>query len=85
MLTITDQYTKFKWAILKCHEKFLVKCMKIWCDKVEKEGISLGSSEKLKTICFDRGTEFLNKNITEWANKKGIELEPTVGHRPEAN
>lgn len=85
MLTITDQYTKFKWAIFRSQKKDLVKYIKLWCGKVERERMSLGSSEKLQAIRFDRRTDSLNKEMAEWANSKMIELEPTVGYRPEAN
>lgn len=36
MLTITDQYTRFEWGVFRSYKKDLVKCIKIWCDKIGK-------------------------------------------------
>lgn len=37
MLTITDQFTMFKWAIFRNQKKDLVNDIKTWCIRVENE------------------------------------------------
>ena len=80
MLTITDQFTKFKWATFRDSKKDLAQYIRKWCSRVEKEREVNGNSEKLHAIRFDCGTKFLNKDMKNWATSKNISLEPTVGY-----
>ncbi|KAI0993527.1 hypothetical protein K3495_g14657, partial [Podosphaera aphanis] len=85
MLTITDQFTKFKWAFFQRDKKDIVKQIKKWHVKVEKDRDLYGNKEKLLAIRIDRGTEFLNRDMKDWTSFNNIDLEPTIGYRPEAN
>ena len=85
MLTITDQFTKFVWTLFRKDKKNLVYHIKKWCVQVDKDRNTFGNNEKLLFIRFDRGTEFNNKDMKIWAKEKNINLEPTVGYRPEVN
>ncbi|KAI1000225.1 hypothetical protein K3495_g7973 [Podosphaera aphanis] len=85
MLTIIDQYTKFKWGFFRNSKKNIAGCLEKWCQRAENDRKINGNNEKLQAIRFDRGTEFLNQDMKNWAYKNNIGLEPTVGYRPEAN
>lgn len=85
MLTITDQFTLFKWAIFRNQKKDLVNDIKKWCIRVENERRLFGKDETLQAIRIDRGTEFLNNEMKSWASNKNISLESTIGYHPEAN
>ena len=36
----------------------------------------------LKAVHFDRGCEFLNKDLEDWLKEQGMEIEPTVLNSP---
>src|SRR6267154_2602667 len=37
------------------------------------------------TICVDRGTEFINKDLTNWCHAKGMEIQQTAPYSPSQN
>ncbi|KAI1005270.1 hypothetical protein K3495_g2950 [Podosphaera aphanis] len=85
MLTVTDQLTRFKWVIFQRDKKEIVNQIKKWNINAERDRDLHGNKEKLLAIRVNRGTEFLNKDMKDWTSLNNIELEPTVGYRPEAN
>ena len=42
-------------------------------------------NRKPKAIRVDRGKEFINKNLMEWCNEKGIEIQMTAPYSPSQN
>jgi hypothetical protein len=85
MLTITDQFTGYVWTFFFSNKKKAVETIKSWSLEVEKECTELSKGEKIQRIRFDRGREFLNNAMKDWAGARGTKLEPTVGYHPEAN
>jgi len=85
MLTITDQFTGYVWTFFLSNKKKAVETIKSWSLKVERECREHSKGEKIQRIRFDRGREFLNNAMKDWAEARGTKLEPTVGYHPEAN
>lgn len=85
MLTITDQYSGRVWVFFRKTKQRIVEQIKIWIRDVEFESRRYLQGQRVQSIRFDRGREFLNKAMTDFCANRGTQLEPTVGYHPEGN
>ncbi|XP_071712191.1 uncharacterized protein [Rutidosis leptorrhynchoides] len=79
-LTIVDDYTRAVWVyLLKSKDE-------VFENFVNYANLLLNQFEKrIKVIRTDNGTEFLNSQMKNFTNKKGIVHQTTIAHTPQQN
>ena len=79
-LTITDDYTRYRWVRVLRHKNDAARELRIWKTQVEKE-----LEHKLLAVRRDNGGEFDNKLLNEFFRETGVKVEPTAPYNPEQN
>ncbi|GJY61093.1 retrovirus-related pol polyprotein from transposon TNT 1-94 [Tanacetum coccineum] len=80
ILVIVDDYSRFTWVkFLRSKDetpKVVIKFLK---------QIQVGLNKTVRYICTDNGTEFVNKDLTEYYERVGIFHQKTVLRTPQQN
>lgn len=79
-LTITDDYTRYRWVRVLRHKNDAARELRIWKTQAEKE---LGY--ELLAVRRDNGGEFDNRLLNEFFRETGIKVEATAPYNPEQN
>ena len=79
-LTITDDFTRYRWVRILRHKNDAARELRIWKIQAEKE---LGY--ELLAVRRDNGGEFDNKLLNEFFRETGVKVEPTAPYNPEQN
>ena len=79
-LTITDDYTRYRWVRVLRHKNDAARELQIWKTQVEKE-----LEHELLAVRRDNGGEFDNKLLNEFFRETGVRVEPTAPYNPEQN
>ncbi|CAI7890668.1 unnamed protein product [Closterium sp. NIES-54] len=80
-LTIVDVYTRMIWVYVLSKKSDVAEMVKTnWLPMVERQQDWL-----VKSICTDRGGEFLSKEFSLWLKKNGIRHSLTMPYSPAMN
>ncbi|GIL67729.1 hypothetical protein Vafri_21045, partial [Volvox africanus] len=78
--TLLDDCTGFSTVAFTETKDAVEKKVKIMIETLENQ-----SGHRVKEVCTDRGTEFLNSTMSAYFGDKGIIHGTTVGYTPEQN
>ncbi|GJW37700.1 putative ribonuclease H-like domain-containing protein [Tanacetum coccineum] len=76
-LVITDDYSRFTWVFFLASKDETSGILKIFITEIENL-----ADKKVKIIRCDNGTEFKNRVMNEFCEKKGIKREYSVARTP---
>ncbi|GJR89690.1 putative ribonuclease H-like domain-containing protein, partial [Tanacetum coccineum] len=79
-LVITDAYSRFTWVFFLASKDETSGILKSFITKIENL-----VDKKVKIIICDNGTEFKNRVMNEFCEKKGIKREFSVARTPQQN
>ncbi|GKA13381.1 putative ribonuclease H-like domain-containing protein [Tanacetum coccineum] len=79
-LVITDDYSKFTWVFFLASKDETSGIIKIFIIEIENL-----VDKKVKIIRCDNGTEFKNRVMSDFCEKKGIKREFSVARTPQQN
>ena len=80
MVVLVDDFSRFTWVYFLKLKSEALSLIQSWKAMVEKE-----QDSKVKTIRFDRGGEFVNKDFTHWCTWEGIQRQLTTPYTPSQN
>ncbi|GJV45971.1 putative ribonuclease H-like domain-containing protein [Tanacetum coccineum] len=79
-LVVTDDYSRFTWVLFLASKDETSCILKSFITQIENI-----VDKKVKIIRCDNGTEFKNRVISEFCEKKGIKREFSVARNPQQN
>ncbi|GJZ67167.1 putative ribonuclease H-like domain-containing protein [Tanacetum coccineum] len=79
-LVVTDDYSRFTWVLFLASKDETSGILKSFITQIENL-----VDKKVKIIRCDNGTEFKNRVISEFCEKKGIKREFSVARNPQQN
>jgi hypothetical protein len=79
-LTIVDHHTRYTWARPLSTKSQVPHHVLGWANQVRNL-----KSTTIQVLRTDRGGEFLNKILSEWAHKEGIHHETSIPDNPQQN
>ncbi|GKE08532.1 retrovirus-related pol polyprotein from transposon TNT 1-94, partial [Tanacetum coccineum] len=79
-LVVTDDYRRFTWVFFLASKDETSGILKSFITEIENL-----VDKKVKIIRCDNGTEFKNKVMSEFCEKKGIKMEFSVARTPQQN
>ncbi|GKA99259.1 putative ribonuclease H-like domain-containing protein, partial [Tanacetum coccineum] len=79
-LVVTDDYSRFSWVFFLATKDETSDILKSFITRVENL-----IDQKVKVIRCDNGTEFKNKEMNQFCERKGIKREFSVARTPQQN
>ncbi|GJS71670.1 putative ribonuclease H-like domain-containing protein [Tanacetum coccineum] len=79
-LVVTDDYSRFSWVFFLATKDETSDILKSFITRVENI-----IDQKVKVIRCDNGTEFKNKELNQFCERKGIKREFSVARTPQQN
>ncbi|GJR66538.1 putative ribonuclease H-like domain-containing protein [Tanacetum coccineum] len=79
-LVVTDDYSRFSWVFFLATKDETSGILKSFITGVENQ-----IDQRVKVIRCDNGTEFKNKEINQFCERKGIKREFSVARTPQQN
>ncbi|GJV25651.1 putative ribonuclease H-like domain-containing protein [Tanacetum coccineum] len=79
-LVVTDDYSRFSWVFFLATKDETSGILKSFITRVENL-----IDQKVKVIRCDNGTEFKNKDMNQFCERKGIKREFSVARTPQQN
>ncbi|GJS40828.1 putative ribonuclease H-like domain-containing protein [Tanacetum coccineum] len=79
-LVVTDDYSRFTWVLFLASKDETSGILKSFITKIENL-----VDKKVKIIRCDNGTEFKNRVMSEFCEKKGIKKEFSIARTPQQN
>ncbi|MCO5551301.1 hypothetical protein L7F22_004800 [Adiantum nelumboides] len=80
MLVLVDDFSRYTWVSFLKLKSEAFGSIRDWKAMVKKE-----KDLKVKSICFDRGGEFLSENFARWCKSEGIRRQLTTPYNPSQN
>nr|GEY10705.1 hypothetical protein [Tanacetum cinerariifolium] len=80
ILVIVDDYSRYTWTLFLCSKDETQEVLKDFLTMIQQNLQAL-----VITIRTDRGTEFLNKTLSAFFKKEGIEHQTSTARTPEQN
>ncbi|MCO5600080.1 hypothetical protein L7F22_054188 [Adiantum nelumboides] len=80
MLVLVDDFSRYTWVSFLKLKSEAFGSIRDWKAMVEKE-----KDLKVKSICSDRGGEFLSENFARWCKSEGIRRQRTTPYTPSQN
>ncbi|GJW60334.1 putative ribonuclease H-like domain-containing protein [Tanacetum coccineum] len=79
-LVVTDDYSRFTWVFFLASKDETSSILKSFITQIENL-----VDKKVKIIIYDNGTEFKNRVMSEFCEKKGIKREFSIARTPQQN
>lgn len=80
ILTMIDDYSSYTEVFLLSHKSEVFRCIKEYIETVKNK-----YNKKPKILRMDRGKEYVNKQMHDYLEKEGIEIELTAPYSPQQN
>nr|GEY83773.1 retrovirus-related Pol polyprotein from transposon TNT 1-94 [Tanacetum cinerariifolium] len=80
ILVIVDDYSRYTWTLFLCSKDETQEVLKDFLTMIQRN-----LQAPVITVHTDRGTEFLNKTLSAFFKKEGIEHQTSTARTPEQN
>eukprot|EP00924_Labyrinthula_sp_SR-Ha-C_P011818 augustus_masked-scaffold_88-processed-gene-0.52-mRNA-1 protein AED:1.00 eAED:1.00 QI:0/0/0/0/1/1/2/0/550 len=80
MLTLVDDYTKYKWTFFICKKSQVTEVIKAWLKRMNNL-----TSRKLINFKTDQGNKFVNSSLKEELENLGVVHDVSPKHHPSMN